>query len=125
MKIKWIVPSLLALAVASTGAFKAKASEAQPLRGASLSAYQDQDRWDRPPDAYRDAQRRGFHEGVEAARRDFADRRHADADDHDVYKHPPVEDSARREFREGFREGYHRAMDHLRHDRDRDDMPRF
>lgn len=115
MNLKWLAPSLLALCVASTGAIKAKAYEAQPLP--SAAPYQDHDdRWDQAPNEYRDAQRRGFHEGVEAARRDFADHRHADADDHDVYKHPPVDESARRDFRDGFREGYHRAMDHLKHD---------
>ncbi|HEY2470107.1 MAG TPA: hypothetical protein VGI45_20065 [Terracidiphilus sp.] len=126
MKIKWLAPSLLALCVAATGGLKAKASppplpaSAQPLPVAA----QDQDRdhdWDRPPDAYQDAQRRGFHEGIEAARRDFADHRHADADDHDVYKRPPVDGHDRQAFREGFKEGYHRAMEHMRHDHD--DMP--
>lgn len=125
MKIKWIVPSLLALSVVATGGLKAKASTtpAQPLP--SAAQYQDQDRdWDRPPDAYQDAQRRGFHEGIEAARRDFSDHRHADADDHGVYKHPPVDEHDRSAFREGFKEGYHRAMEHMRHgDRD-DDRPR-
>lgn len=124
MKIKWIAPSLLALCVVSVGGLKAAAREAQPVTGAVL--YQDHDdHWDQPPSEYRDAQRRGFHEGVEAARKDFAQHRHADADDHEMYKHPPVEGDARREFREGFREGYHRAMDHMGHDHDHDhdDMP--
>jgi hypothetical protein len=40
-----------------------------------------------------------------------------------MYKHPPVEGEARRDFREGFREGYHRAMEHMAHDRD--DRPHF
>lgn len=120
MKIKWLAPSLLALCVASTGTLKAKAHEAQPLPSAAISQDRDHD-WDRVPDEYRDAQRRGFHEGIEAARRDFAEHRHADADDHEVYKHPPVEEGARREFRDGFREGYHRAVEHMKHDRD--DMP--
>jgi len=126
MKIKWIAPSLLALCVAASGGLKAKASPAQPLPSTAqplLAAAQDQDRdWDRPPDNYQDAQRRGFHEGIEAARRDFADHRHADADDHDVYKHPPVDEHDRGAFREGFKEGYHRAMDHMKHG---DDVPRF
>lgn len=120
MKIKWFAPSLLALCVASTGALKARAHEAQPLPTAAQYQDHDQDRWDQPPNEYRDAQRRGFHEGVEAARHDFTDRRHADADDHEMYKHPPVEESARQDFREGFREGYHRAMEHMKRDHDHD-----
>ena len=123
MKIRWIAPSLLALCVASTGgALKASAHEAQPVPGAAQYQDRDHDRWSEPPEEYREAQRRGFHEGVEAARQDFTERRHADADDHQTYKHPPVEESMRSEFREGFREGYRRAMDHMkRGDRDRDD----
>ena len=119
MKIKWLTPSLLALCVVATGGLRAKATPAHPLPTAAQ--YQDQDRdWDRAPDSYQDAQRRGFHEGMEAARRDFADHRHADADDHQVYKHPPVDERDRGAFREGFKEGYRRAMDHMKHDRDRD-----
>jgi hypothetical protein len=124
-KINWIAPSLLALCVASAGALKAHALEAQPFPHASFAQDRDHDRWDEAPGEYRDAQRRGFHEGVEAARHDMSEHRHADADDHAMYKHPPVEGDARREFREGFREGYRRAMDHMRHDHDRDDQPHF
>ncbi|HMG87847.1 MAG TPA: hypothetical protein VK574_19085 [Terracidiphilus sp.] len=115
-KINWIAPSLLALCVVSAGALKARSLEAQPVPHISFA--QDHDRWDEPPSEYRDAQRRGFHEGVEAARHDMSERRHADADDHEMYKHPPVEGDARKEFREGFREGYRRAMEHMRHDHD-------
>jgi hypothetical protein len=138
--LKWFAPSLLALCVASTGALKASAHNGQPMAAAiSGAAAQDQDRdrdrdrWDQAPDGYRDAQQRGYHEGVEAARHDFSEHRHADADDHQMYKHPPVEGGeAKRDFREGFRQGYHRAMDHMTregmnrdrdHDRDRDDQP--
>jgi len=129
MNIKLFATSLLALSLGSAGAMKIKAQEAPPPPpppGSYAQPTYAQDRdWDRAPDEYRDAQRRGFHEGVEAARRDYADHRHADADDHDVYKHPPVEGEARRDFREGFKEGYRRAMEHMRHDRDRDDQPHF
>ena len=118
MKITWFSIPALALCIAAPAAIKASAHEAQPLPAATQ--YQDQDRdWDRAPEGYRDPQRQGFHEGLEAARQDYADHRHADADDHRMYKHPPVEgDEARRDFREGFKEGYHRAMEHMKHERD-------
>jgi hypothetical protein len=119
MKTKWLAPSLLALCVVSVGTVKAAAHSAPPASAAAM--YQDHDRWDEAPGGYHDAQRRGFHEGVEAARKDFADRRHANADDHEMYKHPPVDGHDRHEFRDGFREGYHRAMEHMRHDHD--EMP--
>ena len=118
-KIDWIAPSLLALCVASAGALKARALEPQPV---PHTAYvQDHDRWDEAPSDYREAQRRGFHEGMEAARHDMGENRHADADDHQMYKHPPVGRDDRQAFREGFREGYRRAMEHMRHDHD--DVP--
>jgi hypothetical protein len=84
-----------------------------------------QDRWDEPPSEYRDAQRMGFHDGVEAARRDFDNHRHKDADDHESYKHPRVERDLVSDYRSAFREGYSRAMHHMREerheDRDRDE----
>ena len=126
MKIEFFASSLLALCIASAGAVKANAHEANPV-SPSAGQYQDSP-WDQVPSEYRDAERRGFHEGVEAARQDFSRHHHKDADDHEMYRHPPVEESARREFREGFREGYRRAVDHLMRDHDRDhdrDEPHF
>lgn len=128
MNIKWMTVSTLALCMAAPVAIKAAAQEPPPppqYTPQTQGQYQDRDRgdWNRDPDNYRDAQRQGFHEGMEAARRDFQDRRHADADDDRMYKHPPVRgDEAKRDFREGFKEGYRRAMDHMRNggDRDRD-----
>lgn len=123
-KTKWIVPSLLALCVASACTLKASAHEAQPVSGSALYQDHDQDRWDQPPSEYRGAEQRGFHEGVEAARHDFGEHHHGDADHHEMYKHPPVERDDRRAYREGFREGYRRAMEHMmREGHDRDDHP--
>jgi len=123
--IKWFSVSALALCMTAPAAINAAAQEPPPPAPYSAPQYQDQyqdrDRdWDRTPDGYRDPQRVGFREGVEAARRDYMNRRHADADDHQVYKHPPVDERDRGEFRDGFKEGYRRAMDHMKHDRDRD-----
>ena len=125
--LKWFSVSALALCMAAPITIKAAAQEPPPPPNPQYAPqYQDQGRdrdWNRDPDNYRDAQRQGFHEGMEAARRDFQDRRHADADDNRMYRHPPVRgDEAKRDFREGFKEGYRRAMDHMRNggDRDRD-----
>ena len=139
MNIKWLSVPALALCMAAPITIKAGAQEPYPTSPRSSSPqyqdqYQDRDRdWDRAPDQYRDPQRQGFREGVEAARRDFMNHRHADADDHQVYKHPPVDERDRGEFRDGFKEGYRRAMDHMKrdrnYDRDRDrrddDQPHF
>lgn len=122
-KINWITTSLLALCIASIGGLEARAIKAQPVSATSIFQDHDHDAWNEPPSEYRDAQRRGYQEGIEAARHDFDEHRHADADDHNIYKHPPVDESARKDFRDGFREGYRRAMDHMKYDHD--DQPRF
>ena len=85
----------------------ASASPAQPQ-------YEGQGRWDEAPSEYRDAQRMGFRDGVDAAREDFDRHSRKDADDHDRYKHPRVERELVNDYRSAFREGYGRAMRHLR-----------
>ena len=122
MNNKWLSIPALALCMAAPATTKLAAQEplppppSAPQYSSPQDQYQDRD-WDRTPDGYRDPQRQGFREGVEAARRDFVNHHHADADDHDVFKRPPVDKQDRGEFREGFKEGYRRAMDHMRHDR--------
>lgn len=74
---------------------------------------QDRDDWNRPPDAWNDVQRRGFHDGLEGARRDFDNHRKPDVDNRDEYRHPDVPPPMWGAYREGFRRGYDRAMSHL------------
>lgn len=69
--------------------------------------------WDAPPPEFRDAQRQGFHDGIEGARRDFDNHRRPDPSNRDEYRHPHVPRSLRADYREGFRQGYDRAMQHL------------
>jgi len=124
----WLAVSALAISLGATsGGLSAKAY-ATPAP--SQPQYEGQGRWDEPPSEYRDAERMGFHDGVEAARRDFESRRHRDADDHQAYKHPRVERELVSDYRHAFQEGYSRAMHHMKEDRnehrDRDyDEPHF
>lgn len=113
----WLTVSALALSLGATsGGIAAKAYAAAPA--ATPAQYEGQGRWDEPPSEYREAQRQGFHDGVEAARRDFEYHRHKDADDHEIYRHPPVERELRGDYRSAFREGYSRAMHHMREERE-------
>ena len=118
MKLKWIVLPTLAFSLlwASPPVIKAHAA----VTGAAVAGVAQDHDWDQPPQEYHDAQRRGFHDGIEAARHDFEHHRHADADDHDQYRHPPVRHDDRDAYREGFRHGYERAMAHLAGDHDHD-----
>jgi hypothetical protein len=69
--------------------------------------------WDAPPQELNEIQRHGFHEGVEAARKDFEMHRRPDVDDHEMFRHPQLPPEQREAFRDGFRRGYERATSHL------------
>ena len=118
MKFKWIGLSLLAPTLAFVSPVRAHPI-APPATPIVAGAAQDRS-WDSVPDDFRDARRQGFQEGIEAARHDVERHRHADADDHQAFRHPPVPRELRDDYRDGFRRGYERAMAHLRGDRDHD-----
>jgi hypothetical protein len=69
--------------------------------------------WDAPPPEFQEIQRKGFHDGIEGARKDFDNHRPPDVSNRDEYRHPPVPRDARRDYRDGFRRGYDAAMHHL------------
>lgn len=119
MRITLFAVSALALSLgAASGGLLARAhASALPAQ----PQYEGQGRWDEPPSEYRDAQRMGFHDGIEAARRDFDHHSRKDADDHDEYRHPHVERNLVGDYRNAFREGYGRAMHHLRDEEHHDD----
>ena len=124
MKKTWFAVSALAISLGATSGGLTSRAYAAPT-GARAAGYQE-GRWDEAPSEYRDAQRQGFHNGVEAARRDFENHRHKDADDHEMYKHPPVERDLHGDYRNAFKEGYSRAMHHMREERhDHDDGPHY
>jgi hypothetical protein len=120
MRMKWIATAALTTALVApvgwTGA------HAAVLHAPAVTAAMGQRGWDQPPDEYRDVQRQGFRDGLEAARRDWDRHRQRDADDHARYRRPPVPRDLRNDYRDGFRHGYDAAMHHMRdehHDHDR------
>lgn len=118
-----------ALALAMIGTFGAPAMFAQgygygPPQGPPPPGYgdhfdrdHDRDRWDAPPQEFRDVQRQGFHDGIEGARRDFDNHRRPDPNNRDEFRHPRVPPSVRADYRDGFRRGYDVAMDHIMRER--------
>lgn len=80
----------------------------------------DHDRggWDAPPQEFRDIQRQGFRDGLEAGHRDFESGHPPNVEIRREFRHPPVPPQARDEYREGFRHGYESASRHYREDRD-------
>jgi hypothetical protein len=108
-----LAASVLAVALATSGYVIA-----QPFTTPGSAYAQDRDRdhdrdWDTPPQAFRDIQRQGFHDGIEGARKDYDNHRRPDVSNRDEYRHPHVPDSAKADYREGFRRGYEVAMDHM------------
>ncbi len=119
MTMKSLSVSLFALALGLAVSAHAKA---QPLLASPASAIAQEDHggWDVPPAEFRDIQRKGFHDGIEGARKDFNEHRRPDVDNRAEYRHPHVDASAREDYREGFRRGYETAMNHLMNDHDHD-----
>jgi flagellar biosynthesis/type III secretory pathway protein FliH len=60
-----------------------------------------------------DIQRRGFHDGLEGARKDLDNHRQPNVNNRDEYRHPGVPHGMRNEYREGFRHGYDRGMSQM------------
>jgi hypothetical protein len=108
---RFILPVVLCL-LGATGLNTATASGLQqgpPSRGFA----QERDQWDVPPSEWKEIQRRGFHDGVEGARKDYGNHRRPDVNNREEYRHPDMPWDMREPYREGFRRGYERAMSHL------------
>ena len=69
--------------------------------------------WDNTPSAFNEAQRRGFHDGIEGARKDYENHRRPDVNNRDEYRHPNVSRDLRHDYREGFERGYDDGVRHL------------
>src|SRR3954470_8751926 len=72
-----------------------------------------QERWEMAPGEFNEIQRRGFHDGVEGARRDYGNHRRPDVNNREEYRDPNLPHDARRVYREAFRRGYDEAASHL------------
>ncbi len=112
MKLRLFVLSMLALSLICFTPTKANAIAAS-AGSAVTGAAQDRGDWDAPPQEFRDVQRQGFQDGVEGARKDFDNHRPPNVENRDEYRHPHVPRDERADYREGFRQGYDRAMSHL------------
>ena len=77
---RFAVPAL-ALLLGATGLGTARASGV-PL-GTPNGYGQDRGGWDAPPQEWQEIQRRGFHDGIESARRDIDSHRRPDVNNRD------------------------------------------
>jgi hypothetical protein len=76
-------------------------------------AYGQEGGWEAPPRELNETQRRGFHDGVEGARRDFDNHRRPDVENREEFRDPHVDREFREAYRDGFRRGYEEAAAHL------------
>lgn len=106
--------TIAALAIPLVFGGYSRSLHAQPAAGMPAAFHDDDDR-------RRDAREQGRHDGMQAASDDMRDHRRADADDHNAFRHPPVDKRFRDDYRAGFRDGYNDAMRHGAEGRDHDE----
>jgi len=109
MRLSWALLPLVAISLGAPGLASAHAlGVPQP----GVAGYQEGG-WDVPPAEFREVQRKGFHDGVEGARKDFDLHRPPNVNNREEYRHPHVDPNLRDDYREGFRRGYETAVHHL------------
>jgi hypothetical protein len=93
--------------------FEVTGAKAQgPPPGPPPGYYNQQ--WTQAPGEYRsDISRKGFHDGIEGARKDAENHRPPNVNNRDEFRHPDVPHGARREYRDAFRRGYDVGVQHM------------
>ncbi len=70
--------------------------------------------WDAPPPEFAGVRQRGFHDGIEGARKDFENHRSPNVNNRDEFRHPSfIPGPDRREYKIGFRRGYEVGVRHV------------
>ena len=70
--------------------------------------------WETPPPEFAAAQQRGYHDGIEGARKDFENHRPPNVNNRDEFRNPHfIPGPDRRDYRIGFRRGYDVAVRHM------------
>ncbi len=103
MILKNLAASGLAIVLLSSTA----GLHAQYAQGPPPPGYDAHGAWETPPqEVNNEAMRKGFHDGIEGARKDYGNHRQPNVNNRDEYRHPDVPREARHDYREGFRRGY-------------------
>jgi hypothetical protein len=80
----------------------------EPAAAAPILVY-GQEPWEVPPGEFNDIQRRGFHDGIEGARKDYGNHRRPDVDNREEYRNSDLPPDLREPYRAAFRRGYQMA----------------
>jgi hypothetical protein len=111
------VTSVLAAAMmlATGAAFAQYGPPPPPQQGPPPGYQQGPGGWDAPPPEYQDEfTRRGFHDGMEGARKDYENHRPFTPENRDEFRHPSfIPRPYRREYREAFKRGYFVGVRHF------------
>ena len=111
MKLTRLIAPAVAVALfAGTGSLFAAPA---PAPSAPAPFFGQGPDWNTPPGEYNEFRRMGFHDGIEGARKDFENHRPFTPENRDEYRHPHVPRNVYHDYREAFREGYHRAVQNL------------
>ena len=82
--------------------------------GPPPAQYAQERGWDQAPPEFRAAQERGFHDGIEGARKDFKNHRQPNVMNRDEYRNPHfISPPDREDYRMGFQRGYDVAVRHM------------
>ncbi len=113
----------VAVAAAGIGLFTVNARPGIAAVSAPAGVFQDHDRdrddrrWQEPPSEFDEFARRGFHDGIEGAHKDYGNHRSPDPRHRDEFRHPRVPREDREAYRRGFERGYQTGWDHIMHER--------
>jgi len=103
-----IAPSLLLALLAG-----ATVADAQYYQGPPPQPMYAQS-WMTPPPEFAAAQQRGFHDGIEGAKKDYENHRPPNVNNRDEYRNPHfIASPDRRDYRFGFARGYQVAVRHM------------
>jgi hypothetical protein len=106
--LKRVVSAVLLMGMVGTGAAVAQYGNQQPRYEQGPGA------WDAPPPEFAEAERRGFRDGVEGARKDYENHRRPSVNNRDEFRDPHfISPPDRRSYRIGFRRGYDVAVRHI------------
>ena len=105
----WIATAVAGMCLMSVGA--------KPSHASSPASYVQERGWDVPPPELDQVTRKGFHDGIEGAHKDYDNHRRPDVNNRDEYRHPHVADRDREAYRNGYARGYQSGVDHLYHGR--------
>jgi ribosome modulation factor len=84
-----------------------------PPPGPPPQGYGGHGGWDAPPQELNEAAQRGFHDGLEGARKDYENHRQPNVNNRDEYRHPNVPKELRQDYRMGFQRGYDAGVRHM------------